>query len=1310
MVFNNNGKPYRTNECSKFQKIVTSINKMVVETQKLRKLCIFHEVREEYIARVFAECDENQYEAELIVRPVQILAAFDNQSQIIVQLKKKYKILFDFYEQLIKTKLIKANLKILNWKRIKRLNHVLDELSKLNKSELEVKNYDDLELNGHHTIISSNVPMISLSNIYQQLRRHQGAQFEMKNLFLTQQILQNEKTFSSVREILNEEFALSLNSFDGDDTKRKSASIDDDNLRIIINCTSVCLPNELQYFLFTDISVKFFFIIPISHAEDLKEFVSQGNYSPMVHEISYKFSDLTSRGQNFLLRKRVNFQNNYNVLLNEIVEISNANKVIDEELLQLLSANVTAPVNSNKNLEENVKKFYSARSFLRTTYREIERELTDDEFQMQSVAMKLTNIPKLLTQHKVVEEITEVCDSVQFEEVSNEKFVIISDIAGTGKSWVLLKRVKQLASTYRDRWTLFVTLQNFADDFIPINEYLSFDNFILKTVLKSHKNYEKKIFKELYKSGKVFILFDAFNELLPHCAEFVSNLIKSFDHNGGNQMWITTRPSSHIDLKKICCCRTTYALNPLDLEECAHTIARRWSVNDEYYGFSEVMLIISGKKLADAKKLSNHFKRTLSSSIGSPQISKIIAAIFSPDQEFLNLQALSIFPLYKRFAEIKIKENIWGDVLGVEKVHQFFAMKCFFPSANIICDLKCEDTLSEKIIECGILNETDGKITFSHQTFAEYYAAGFIERFIKQQIWIKYKTFFQFFVEFLSRREFKVIRSFLNDALADVFSKSNDNLKKFATSILEVLSETRNYFYNIITENLENLFELLCKLFNYATPEMSKMIFYQTFAISDDGAKKLPILTICGYFAPNLFEDLLDFLVEKSSPLDFENLLIENRILETLMYDSVNAKSVKLLLVKMKECLDKPARKRVFMATHQNLIGILCTLNNFDTEEFNIIWDALVRDLEDDIFVYLLKNDSFNSSILHYLATSKSENVLQIVFKKLEIFLKPSQLGLLMKKTKGNTGRNFLHETTFNSNFEFKSLLWTDLLKNYDILELVSSKENDNNNYLHSLILRQHESMDIIKMVFETLENRLTANEYKNLLKIKNFKGQNLLQNMAKVSQCVASHKELWDIIKKSSEVKNKSMLYRFNSSSNDQTTLLKFAATLYEVDDDNNNILNIVALFNTKAVFEFMINYFESYDLVKEIPSLLTCKDKINRNILQCALTENKSLELHEYLWQICRIYLHPVEVDGLINNRSVEGNNILDLACKFNTKEIVIFTWNEIEKHLETEKKRTQYLAEWGRNLYVISSENSNDGVTDWICEFLTENGTHF
>ncbi|KAL7038127.1 hypothetical protein ACKWTF_009461 [Chironomus riparius] len=110
------------------------------------------------------------------------------------------------------------------------------------------------------------------------------------------------------------------------------------------------------------------------------------------------------------------------------------------------------------------------------------------------------------------------------KQADNEKLLILSSEAGAGKTATFEQLAIEIKNKCRKLWVSYVDLKDYTQFYIGdgIAEKLLEDILRLSSV---NNEFERKIFEELFKSGKVVIFWNGFDEISPTYNEFIFNLI-----------------------------------------------------------------------------------------------------------------------------------------------------------------------------------------------------------------------------------------------------------------------------------------------------------------------------------------------------------------------------------------------------------------------------------------------------------------------------------------------------------------------------------------------------------------------------------------------------------------------------------------------------------------------------------------------------------------------------------------------------------------------------------------------------------------
>jgi len=209
---------------------------------------------------------------------------------------------------------------------------------------------------------------------------------------------------------------------------------------------------------------------------------------------------------------------------------------------------------------------------------------------------------------------------------------------------------------------------------------------------------------------------------------------------------------------------------------------------------------------------------------------------------------------------------------------------------------------------------------------------------------------------------------------------------------------------------------------------------------------------------------------------------------------------------------------------------------------------------------------------------------------------------------------------------EHHEALWQTLLNNFEnkkeLKELILKKDLNENNFLHILV--SNVNPDLIEFTLNILKNQFNDEQFREILQSKGKLERNLLHIAAKNIKNIKIHQILWKIFRE------------FCKSDQEFLELIK------EVDKNGSNVLHIAASASTAAIFDFMIASLEK----DEIKNLLGTFGYCDGNILHVATGRNKSLELHQKLWEIIQKYFSSSEILQMINYCDKYDDNILHNA----------------------------------------------------------------
>ncbi|XP_070504892.1 putative leucine-rich repeat-containing protein DDB_G0290503 [Chironomus tepperi] len=1063
--------------------------------------------------------------------------------------------------------------------------------------------------------------------------------------------------------------------------------------------------------------------------------------------------------------------------LNQLISIGDFTQVFDDQQLNLLLEESEISINLNfVKLDDNFKDLFKPRELIKKQKNSTESvNLSQDEL---------------------------------IKDIKTEKFILISDNAGAGKSWTMKHISIDLCKTYPDRWISYVDLKHFINDFKSYNGVPELQDFMISTVLKSLNQFEIRMFKHLYTNGKVSILFDAFDEIAPDFASFLIGMIQSVNKHIGNQLFITTRDYFEDNLSEELKINSIYKLKPLTLIEIINMLEEKLKLCDKSKNSKNYQDI--------ARKLAQRIRGIKNRSIGSPQFLKMIVDVYESIKDNKGSSYRNLFQKSLISAkEIKTIQILWKDYSKLCKSTDEF-LKLLDErdqfgdnSLHTAAHSGSYDTFQFIIDELDqITNHKNINIllssvnSFNNQSVL--HLAGINNKSLKlhETLWRNFRKFFDSsdLLNFITRLDEDG-----DNFMYDTIVYNTHEVIKYAWKEVEEVLNSNDYIKNKFNDKIEHckrLIEKKTKSEKLTYKEITflnlKWIDYQNIGnskiiqeilqknnnftgkdlntfVADETIKNHELLwehlTKFGYNKAQL----MNLLIEKDQ--DGDNFIHNLVILNT-------AEVIEFTLHKIKENLNDSHYQEILRSKGQKGRNILhlATIGSKEVKTHQTLWQ-IFRDScnSDDKFLEILQEvDNDGSNVFDFVALFSTCEIFQFMITELESITSREEIRKLLK-TLGFLNRNLLQSAAHhNTCLELHEILWKNLEKYFDASEIlqfikhrddfgctvllnvieVNSKEikeltwnkvkkvlksngfedtkcdeimkkdlkfwklskaekailtlewisiansvelfedriklfnnrtipveslkdlmlfiadqkienhqilwenlikncknkdklknlfldkdQNGNNYIHLLVI--YNNPDIIEFTINKFKKHLTDSDYQEILRSKGEKGQNLLQLAAVDSKEVKTHQMLWQIFQ--------------NSCKSDH----EFLEILREVDGDGSDILNLVASFSSGEIFQFLITELEKENLEDETRKLLKNIDCWGRHVLQSACRSNKSVDLHQTLWKIIKKYFNSIEIFDFIKNFDYYGNNILTNAVKFNSKEVIEFTWKEIEKH---------------------------------------------
>lgn len=1293
LVYENGGKPYFKHriECkTRFEEIVNQIYKWTsrgddndTEAEQYDDEC------NGLISSVFQQYKKEDFHAELIARVVQILVQYCDNDDKSEYLQNKYKILFDFWQNFVVPDLLKFNIK--HRKIVQKFNQKIKILSEISNESLNLRNSKNIEELFNHklVIVTTNVPKLLLINIYKHLYNKYGNLCDAENVFVDSKTLNNREIFEDYQQLL------------------KAVPY----LTSVIDCTKEIVTNfNLNG------SSKCIFIVSDENdsrilLDKLVETLSKNNnvQNQLLRTINYAWTDLTIDSQKLLLQTKINFQNNKNVSLYEILTGTKDLKAdkkedqsIFDDFLEVINCDLlnhllkSDQITINLGLkthkeEENFNFLHQLRKFIKN---KIDLQNYDEQVQNSS-------------------QFEEMTEDQMFLDVKCSKYVVISDVAGNGKTWMMKKFHNEMIQKVPTKWVTYVDLKEFVDEFKTQKDEIEFATLMVDKILKTNFNFEKEIFKHLYKNGRVCVFFDGFNEVPVESTEVIVKLISKFRLNGGNQLWIATRDYMEDKLVNQLNVDVTYKLKTLNIHDGCDLIAKSWIFEEkERFEGVEVNKITESKNFKDYESRADGISKKLlkkeSKFIGLPIIYKMIAEISANHNNLIKLEDLNskstqscenhtkIFTEYikvqfkkwsmnKRQITLKSTNSGSNNDLNSWKIHQYIAMIYLFP--NYTKFLEALGIPDEEIIACGLVIKINNRYYFVHETFAEFFAADYISKMLLSE-----NINESLIVEVLLKQKYKIIRIFLDDMLKGS-TIVKQHTPSFSEKIFEVLSlrkSSETTILNRIADSMEmdNLSEFFINNLEFLTDLIILILKRGEYEEITNLLKSNSSKIFKNSENSHQFHKFLNFLLEFTKISDLKEIIKEKRLFIKLIqsnFDIFEEFVDKIYQKTDKNFIKDNLKLKSKNTSEDNIVGCYCWSGNQDIEKFVQILQKYLNNQE---ILELMENCNKNGeNVLHICVQRMDDNLLRMFWMIMEN-LHPN-FEEFITKTSSNQDFNILHFSAFCHEIDFHLTLWNLLLQNFNDREklsnLINQKDNDGFNFVHLLI--KLNKPKVLELIIIELKNNFSDIEYQNILNSQDSLRRNLLQHAAVSTKELKIHQILWKIFQDSCK------------------SVEEFLDIVTEMDKNSNQLLHTAACFTSREIFEFMIYEIEKIASMERIKHILEPLGTADRNLLQLAASYNKSLEIHEFLWHLFFKYFNPYEIVKIMQFPDEYGHNLFQLAIRFNSKEVVELTWNKI-KNLMTQNELVEYLKSMDSNILKLAVKNKeNSNVVEFVAHILQE-----
>ncbi|KAL7040611.1 hypothetical protein ACKWTF_000461 [Chironomus riparius] len=442
-------------------------------------------------------------------------------------------------------------------------------------------------------------------------------------------------------------------------------------------------------------------------------------------------------------------------------------------------------------------------------------------------------------------------EAFKFEVIKNlvdtTKILILTGKAGSGKTTTFENLSKKLKAVYKSYWISFIRLRNFREVFeefsmLNIDPNLEQVITLLCKILfpqAKEKNFnfdddfEVRIFKKLFLSDQVILLFDGIDEICPRFNNFVGNTLKLLKEKSKIQLWISTRPQ-HVDQFEEKFNIESYTLEPYSRVNQRMMITEIFKKADNVKDKSFELLYTNVCRM---------FKKY--QDFNNPLIIVIMTELYISGKIGFEMDSIDLYEIYEKLidaqvekVEKKIDSKERSIFLNFKLLFQVLALKFIFEDKDlkklsIIKKWKKEkkNWTAEKIQRFGFVIvdlsflETDDRnsIDYIHKTFAEFFVVQFIVEAIfnddedirKDEL----EMIFQLVKFLASEKNDSFLLSFLNN-------KSNITGKCLQNSIKELIS--RQIEKNINSNQMDSKTLVFWSQFLQNEPEALKKLWKGT--------------------------------------------------------------------------------------------------------------------------------------------------------------------------------------------------------------------------------------------------------------------------------------------------------------------------------------------------------------------------------------------------------------------------------------------------------------------------------------------------
>jgi len=269
--------------------------------------------------------------------------------------------------------------------------------------------------------------------------------------------------------------------------------------------------------------------------------------------------------------------------------------------------------------------------------------------------------------------------------------ILLADQAGSGKSTTFTNISQKLKSRgYEDSWISYIDLKRHLDVYKKYgNDDWNMERIvkILLVILDVKELLEVQIFINLFKNGKVVLLWDGVDEISPIFKDFIINLMVKIRQLSTNKQWISTRPHCTDTLEMIF---QRYAYKFMEYDGDSKILFIKSVIRENSSSKASTAEVDSHEseqqtsKVSEVLKFFDSLEKNSFNSINNLLILKMITEIQISGH--VKVSILNSFSIYEAMIEEKKKIlNSKGEIpnndrdinskVNIWQVHQIYALK-----------------------------------------------------------------------------------------------------------------------------------------------------------------------------------------------------------------------------------------------------------------------------------------------------------------------------------------------------------------------------------------------------------------------------------------------------------------------------------------------------------------------------------------------------------------------------------------------------------------------------------------------------------